>query len=82
MIEQSQRTLEDGRTHAVFPLAITPARLSTYDLALPSSSPAAHRSGKFVVAPGTGPLAAFIWKNANVLLMIAVDNPKLCAPAR
>jgi ABC-type amino acid transport substrate-binding protein len=87
--EQVQRTLEDGRADAVFPLAITPERLLRFDFSdpflvtggaffvrAPNVPPEnlGELSGKIVVTPRTGPLAAFIQKNApDVKLIIATD---------
>lgn len=87
--EQVQRTLEDGRAEAVFPLAITPERLPLFDFSdpflvtggalfvrAPTTSPEGlgALSGQIVVTPRTGPLAAFIQKNApNVKLAITAD---------
>jgi polar amino acid transport system substrate-binding protein len=87
--EQVQKTLEDGRAEAVFPLTITPERLPLFDFSAPflvtggalfvrapNSAPEGLRSltGKIVVTPRTGPLAAYIQKNApNVKLIITKD---------
>ena len=87
--EQIQRTLADGRAQAIFPLTITPERLSLFDFSAPilitggalfvrapNATPEnlAALSGKIVVTPRTGPLAAFIQKNApSVKLVIAMD---------
>jgi polar amino acid transport system substrate-binding protein len=77
--EQLQRTLEDGRADAIFPTGITPERRKTLDFSAPLLStggslyvraPAqapddlASLDGKTVVTPRTGPLAAYIEKNA------------------
>src|ERR1700753_2679318 len=77
--EQVQRTLEDGRADAVFPLSITPERLVLFDFSdpflvtggalfvrAPNSTPQGLGSlaDKIVVTPRTGPLAAYIQKNA------------------
>ena len=77
--EQLQRTLEDGRADAIFPTGITPERRKTLDFSAPLLStggslyvraPAqapddlASMNGKTVVTPRTGPLAAYIEKNA------------------
>ena len=87
--EQIQRTLADGRAQAIFPLTITPERLPLFDFSAPilitggalfvrapSATPEdlAALSGKIVVTPRTGPLAAFIQKNApSVKLVITTD---------
>lgn len=87
--EQVQKTLADGRAEAVFPLTITPERLPLFDFSAPFlvtggalfvRAPNATPEGlgvladKIVVTPRTGPLAAFIQKNApNVKLVITAD---------
>ena len=87
--EQVQRTLEDGRAEAVFPLTITPERLLHFDFSdpflvtggalfvrAPNTPPEnlGALSGKIVVTPRTGPLAAFIQRNApDVKLAITTD---------
>ena len=87
--EQVQRTLEDGRAEAVFPLTITPERLPLFDFSdpflvtggalfvrSPNSTPQGLSSlvGKIVVTPRTGPLAAYFQKNApDIKLVIAKD---------
>jgi polar amino acid transport system substrate-binding protein len=87
--EQVQRTLDDGRADAVFPLTVTPERLPLFDFSnvflvtggalfvrVPNTTPEGLGSlvGKIVVTPRTGPLAAFIQKNApNVKLDITKD---------
>lgn len=87
--EQVQRTLEDGRAEAVFPLTVTPERLPLFDFSdpflvtggalfvrSPNSTPQGLGSlaGKIVVTPRTGPLAAYIQKNAlDVKLVITKD---------
>ena len=77
--EQLQRTLEDGRAEAIFPTGITPERRKTLDFSAPLLSTGgslyvrapqqapdglASMEGKTVVTPRTGPLAAYIEKNA------------------
>ena len=77
--EQLQRTLEDGRADAIFPTGITPERQKHLDFSAPLMStggslyvraPAeapdelSALNGKTVVTPRTGPLAAYIEKNA------------------
>lgn len=87
--EQVQRTLEDGRAEAIFPLAITPERLQTFDFSAPflitggalyvrapTATPEslATLSGKIVVTPRTGPLVAIIQKAApEVKLVVTTD---------
>jgi polar amino acid transport system substrate-binding protein len=84
-----QRTLGDGRAEAVFPLTITPERLPLFDFSdpflvtggalfvrAPNSTPQGLGSlaDKIVVTPRTGPLAAYIQKNApEVKLVITKD---------
>jgi ABC-type amino acid transport substrate-binding protein len=70
--EQVQRTIEDGRADAVFPLTINPERLPMFDFSnpflvtggalfvrAPSTTPEGLGPlvGKIVVTPRTGPLA-------------------------
>jgi polar amino acid transport system substrate-binding protein len=77
--EELQRTLEDGRAQAIFPTGITPERRKTLDFSAPllstggslyvrapGQAPEDLRAmdGKTVVTPRTGPLAAYIEKNA------------------
>jgi polar amino acid transport system substrate-binding protein len=77
--EELQRTVEDGRADAIFPTGITPERRKTLDFSAPLLSTGgslyvrapeqapddlAALSGKTVVTPRTGPLAAYIEKNA------------------
>ena len=87
--EQVQRTLEDGRAEGVFPLTITPERLPMFDFSdpflvtggalfvrAPSTTPdgLGPLADKIVATPRTGPLAAFIQKNApDVKLHITTD---------
>ncbi len=87
--EQIQSTLADGRAQAIFPFTITPERLPLFDFSTPilitggalfvrtpNATPEnlAALSGKIVVTPRTGPLAAFIQKNApSVKLVITTD---------
>jgi polar amino acid transport system substrate-binding protein len=73
--DQRQLTLEDGRADAYFPLSITPERRHLFDFSdvlvvtggsmfvrAPSVPPEglAALSGKIVVTPQTGPIAAFV----------------------
>lgn len=77
--EVVQTTLEDGRADVIFPIAINPQRLATFDFSrplvstggglfmrAPEPTPAslASLTGKTVATPKTGPLAGFIEKNA------------------
>jgi polar amino acid transport system substrate-binding protein len=77
--EELQRTVEDGRADAIFPTGITPERRKTLDFSAPLLSTGgslyvrapgqapdelAALAGKVVVTPRTGPLAAYIEKNA------------------
>lgn len=87
--EQIQRTLEDGRADAVFPLAINPERRQTFDFSAPllitggalfvrSPQPPPEGlkalAGKTVVTPKTGPLAGFIQKTApEIKLVVNAD---------
>ena len=87
--EQVQGTLRDGRAEAIVPLAITSERLPSFDFSAPllmtggalyvrapNPTPAnlAALSGKTVVTPGTGPLAAYIRKHApDIKLVITTD---------
>lgn len=87
--EQVQRTLEDGRVEAVFPLTITLESLPLFDFSdpilvtggaffvrAPSSPPQGIGSlaGKVVVTPRTGPLAAYIQKNAPELKLVITKD--------
>lgn len=75
---QVRLTLEDGRAEAAFPLAITPERRQEFDFTeglvitgaalyvrVPNVPPEnlSALSGKIVVTPRTGPLAAFHQEN-------------------
>ena len=77
--EELHRTVEDGRAEAIFPTGITAERRKTLDFSAPllhtggslyvrAPAPApddlAAMAGKTVVTPRTGPLAAYIEKNA------------------
>jgi polar amino acid transport system substrate-binding protein len=77
--EELQRTLEDGRAELIFPTGITPERRKTLDFSAPLLSTGGSLyvrapglapddfgslAGKTVVTPRTGPLAAYIEKNA------------------
>ncbi len=87
--EEIQRTLNDGRADAIFPLAINPERRASFDFTAPlvitggalfvrSPQPSPDGSkalaGKTVVTPKTGPLAGFIQKTApEVKLVVNAD---------
>jgi ABC-type amino acid transport substrate-binding protein len=87
--DQIQRTLEDGRADAIFPLAINPERLKTFDFSAPlvitggalfvrapQPTPEGLKAlaGKTVVTPKTGPLAGFIGRTApEVKLVVNKD---------
>jgi len=87
--EQTQLTLTDGRAEACFPLAITPDRRQSLDFTEPllvtggalyvraPNVPPENLtalSGKIVVTPRTGPLAAFIGRTApSVNLVVTKD---------
>lgn len=77
--EELQRTVEDGRAEAIFPTGITPERRKTLDFSAallstggsiyvraPAQAPGelGALAGRTVVTPRTGPLAAYIEKNA------------------
>jgi polar amino acid transport system substrate-binding protein len=84
-----QKTLEDGRADAVFPLAINPERRQAFDFTAPlvvtggalfvrapQPTPDSLKAlaGKTVVTPKTGPLAGFIGKTApEVKLLVNAD---------
>lgn len=84
-----QKTLEDGRADAVFPLAINPERRQAFDFTAPlvvtggalfvrapEPTPDSLKAlaGKTVVTPKTGPLAGFIGKTApEVKLLVNAD---------
>jgi polar amino acid transport system substrate-binding protein len=86
---QVQGTLADGRADAIFPLSITPERRASFDftdpflmtggalyMRAPQPTPEnlAALSGKILVTPRTGPLVAFIQKNApEVKLQLTAD---------
>jgi ABC-type amino acid transport substrate-binding protein len=87
--EQVQRTLDDGRAVAIFPFAMTPERQRLFDFSAPvyagggglfvrtpgaTPKDLAELSGKIVVTPRTGPLAALIERTApNVKLVVTAD---------
>ncbi len=83
-----QKTLEDGRADAAFPLAINPERRQSFDFTAPlvitggalfvrAPQPTPDLkalAGKTVVTPKTGPLAGFIGKTApEVKLVVNAD---------
>ena len=87
--EERQRTLEDGRAQAYFPLAITLERRQSLDFSevlvvtggalfvrAPSVPPEdlAALAGKIVVSPRTGPLASFIAKNAPAVKLVVTKD--------
>jgi polar amino acid transport system substrate-binding protein len=87
--EQLPRTLLDGRADAIFPLANTPERKASYDFSAPLLLTGAALyvrapneapedlealSGKTVVTPATGPVAAFIEKNAPAAKLVRTAN--------
>jgi len=87
--EHVQRTLENGRAVAIFPLAITPERRQQFDFSAPLyegggglyvRAPAptpeslAALSGKVVVTPRTGPLAAFIERTAPTVKLVVTKD--------
>jgi len=87
--EQVQKTLDDGRAVAIFPLAMTPERQRLFDFSVPIyegggglfvRAPGATPkdlvalSGKTVVTPRTGPLAGLIERTApTVKLVVTAD---------
>jgi DNA-binding NarL/FixJ family response regulator len=87
--EQLQGTLDHGRAVAIFPLAITPERQLLFDFTAPlhegggglfvrapSATPEglAALSGKVVVTPRTGPLAAFIARSAPSVKLLVTTH--------
>ena len=87
--EQVQRTLDDGRAEAVFPLTITPERLLLFDFSdpilvtggaffvkAPNSTPQGLGSlaEKIVVTPRTGPLAAYIQRMYRSLSSLSLKT--------
>lgn len=87
--QEIQTTLTDGRADAIFPLAITPERRQTLDFSAPllptggalfvrtpEKTPAslAAIAGKTVTTPRTGPLAAYLQKNAPDAKLIVTAN--------
>ena len=86
---EMQKTLEDGRADAVFPLAINPERRQSFDFTaplvitggalfvrVPQPTPDGLNAlaGKTLVTPRTGPLAGFIQKTApDVKLIVNAD---------
>lgn len=87
--DQLPRTLEDGRADATFPTAITPDRREKFDFSAPLlptggaffvRSPAptpdtlASVAGKTITTPRTGPLVAYLQKNApDAKLIVTAD---------
>jgi len=87
--EQTQIMLADGRADAIFPLAITPERRPLFDFTegllvtgatlyvrAPNVPPEnlTALSGKIVVTPRTGPLAAFIEKTAPAVKLVVTKD--------
>lgn len=83
-----QKTLEDGRAQAIFPLAMNPDRAKLFDFSAPLvvtggalfvRAPAptpdfAALAGKTVTTPKTGPLSEYIAKRfPNVKLIVSAD---------
>jgi polar amino acid transport system substrate-binding protein len=88
-IEQLEAALKEGRAIATFPTAITPERAQTMDFTdtllmtggsiyvrAGETAPSDLRAlaGKVVVTPRTGPLAAFIRKNAPEIKLEVTDD--------
>lgn len=87
--EQVHLTLADGRAEALYPLAITPERRQLFDFTegllvtggtlyvragnVPPENLAAL-SGKTVVTPRTGPLAAFVGKTAPTVNLVVTKD--------
>jgi polar amino acid transport system substrate-binding protein len=87
--DQLQKTLEDNRADAIFPTAITPDRKEKFDFTAPllptggaffvrspERTPAsiAAIAGKTVTTPRTGPLTAYLQKNApDAKLIVTAD---------
>lgn len=87
--QEIQTTLTDGRADAIFPIAITPERKQSFDFSTPllptggalfvrapEKTPAslAAIAGKTVTTPRTGPLAAYLQKNAPDAKLIVTAN--------
>jgi polar amino acid transport system substrate-binding protein len=87
--EQVQRMLDDGRAVAIFPLAMTPERQQLFDFSAPlyegggglfvrapSATPKdlAALSGRIVVTPRTGPLAALIARTAPAVKLVVTTD--------
>lgn len=88
-IEQLEAALKEGRVIATFPTAITPERAQTMDFTdtllmtggsiyMRAGEPAPDDlralAGKVVVTPRTGPLAAFIRKNAPEIKLEVTED--------
>lgn len=83
-----QKTLEDGRADAIFPLAINPERVKLFDFSSPlvvtggalfvrSGAPTpdfAALTGKTVTTPKTGPLAEYIAKRYPDVKLLVTAN--------
>lgn len=83
-----QKTLEDGRADAIFPLAINPERAKLFDFSAPlvvtggalfvrageATPDFASLTGKTVTTPRTGPLADYVAKRyPDVKLVVTAD---------
>jgi ABC-type amino acid transport substrate-binding protein len=88
-LQQMEAALHDGRAVAVFPMAVTPERRATLDFSetllmtggalyvrAPEQTPASLQAltGKTVVTPRTGPLAAFIRKTAPDVNLVVTED--------
>lgn len=83
-----QKTLEDGRADAIFPLAINPERVKLFDFSAPlvvtggalfarAGTPTpdfAALAGKTVATPKTGPLAEYIAKRYPDVKLVVTAN--------
>jgi polar amino acid transport system substrate-binding protein len=87
--EELHPTLDRGRAHAIFPLGITPERRELFDFGAPLLTTGAALfvrapgvepggldalSGKIVVTPRTGPLAAMIQRTAPTIKLITTAS--------
>jgi len=88
-LEQLQLTLQDGRAIAYFPAAMTPERRQLFDFTAPllvtggalyvrtpNATPEnlAALSGKIVVTPRAGPLAAIIQRTAPEIKLVVTTS--------
>jgi polar amino acid transport system substrate-binding protein len=84
-----QQTLKEGRVDAIIPLAITPERRQTFDFSdpfltsgggffvrIPDEAPEgpAALSGKTLVTPSAGPLAAYLQEKVPDAKLMLVDS--------